>query len=143
MHSRNQRTTASVVAPLAGTVVPLDQVPDPVFSGAVVGPGLAIRPTEPAGPADEDRRVVVVAPCDGWLATVYPHAAMIRLDPDRVVLVHVGLGTGQLAGAGFDLAARQGERVRAGQPLLAWSPALVRAGGRSTLCPVVALQGAR
>lgn len=133
-----------VVAPMAGTVVDLADVPDPVFSGAVVGPGLAILPDEPqagglAGmPAHQ--RVVVVAPCPGRVSGVYPHALMVQADQDRSVLVHLGLDTAQLEGEGFHVAAHDGDRVERGQPVLAWSPAEVRGGGRSTLCPVVALQ---
>ncbi len=147
MRAKQDRSTLQVVAPLAGTVVALADVPDPVFSGAVVGPGLAILPDEPypdgtAGmpglPAAA--RVVVVAPCPGRVSGVYPHALMVQADHDRSVLVHLGLDTAQLEGEGFDVAAADGDRVERGQPVLAWSPAEVRGGGRSTLCPLVALQ---
>ncbi len=144
MRAKQDRSTLQVVAPLAGTVVDLADVPDPVFAGAVVGPGLAILPDEPA-PGDlvglpTGGRVVVVAPCPGRVSGVYPHALMVQADHDRSVLVHLGLETGQLEGAGFDVATSDGDRVERGQPVLAWSPAEVRGGGRSTLCPLVALQ---
>lgn len=144
MRDRLDRSTLQVVAPMAGTVVDLADVPDPVYSGAVVGPGLAILPDEPTVPAGSGltapTRVVVVAPCPGRLAGVYPHALMVQADHDRSVLVHLGLDTSQLEGEGFDVAASDGDRVERGQPVLAWSPADVRGGGRSTLCPLVALQ---
>ncbi|WP_199423917.1 PTS sugar transporter subunit IIA [Actinotalea solisilvae] len=147
MRDRLDRSTLQVVAPMAGTVVDLADVPDPVYSGAVVGPGLAILPDEPAAPAAPAgsglpvvARVVVVAPCPGRVSGVYPHALMIQADHDRSVLVHLGLDTSQLEGQGFDVATADGDRVERGQPVLAWSPADVRGGGRSTLCPLVALQ---
>lgn len=124
------------MAPLAGTVVPLDQVPDPVFAGAVIGPGLAILPDE----AEAEMRVVVVSPSDGRLLSVYPHAVVVGVDSERAVLVHLGVDTEDLAPACFDVAVAEGDSVDAGQPLLAWSPECVRAAGRSTLCPIVALQ---
>ena len=135
-------TTTQVVAPLSGTVVALSDVPDPVFADAVIGPGLAILPDEPAGSGEpgEAVRVVVVAPCGGRMVSVYPHAVVVALDADRSVLVHLGVDTEDLATACFDVAVEEGELVVAGQPLLAWSPECVRARGRSTLCPVVALQ---
>lgn len=142
MHGRQARTTVQVVAPMAGTVVALEDVPDPVFSGRVVGPGLALVPTEPQA-GDGTTRVVVVSPCSGRVVSVYPHAVMVESEPDRSVLVHLGLDTGQLEGRGFDVVAAEGERVVAGQPLLAWSPEQVRSGGRSTLTPLVALQAQR
>ena len=126
------------MAPLAGTVVPLEEVPDPVFSGAVIGPGLAILPDEP----DEElgTRVVVVSPCAGRLLSVYPHAVVVGVDTERAVLVHLGVDTEDLASACFDVVVTEGDTVAAGQPLLAWSPGCVREAGRSTLCPIVALQ---
>lgn len=140
MRGQQDRVTVQVVAPMAGTVVDLRDVPDPVFSASVVGPGLALLPdaTDPvAGPGG---RVVVVAPCAGRLAAVYPHALMVRVDT-RSVLVHLGLGTASLNGAGFDLAVVEDERVTVLQPLMAWSPADVGVRGLSTLSPVVAVQG--
>lgn len=137
MKSRQVRATMEVVAPLAGTVVPLSEVPDPVFSQAVIGPGIAVLPDEPS---DGQLRVVVVAPCAGELMSVYPHAVVIAADAERAVLVHLGVDTEDLATACFDVAVSQGEPVLAGQPLLAWSPQCVREIGRSTLCPVVTLQ---
>lgn len=139
MRSRQARLTTDVVAPLAGTVVALGDVPDPVFADAVVGPGIAIEPDSP-----EEHlgvvRVVVVAPCAGRMLSVYPHAVVIELDAERAVLVHLGVDTEDLASACFDVAVEEGQEVSAGQPLLAWSPECVRAAGRSAVCPVVALQ---
>ena len=140
MTARARRSTVEVTAPLGGTIVALEDVPDPVFSGSVVGRGLAILPTEPDTVGPDAGRVVVVAPCAGRLRGVYPHALMIQVDSNRAVLVHLGLDTAQLDGDGFEPAAREGDWVVGGQPLLAWSPAMVRAGGRSTLCPLVAIQ---
>ncbi len=137
MRDRDVRATTQVVAPLAGTVVALGEVPDPVFADAVVGPGLAIEPDEP-GP--DAVRVVVVAPCRGRTVSVYPHAVVIAADAERAVLVHLGVDTEDLAGACYDVAVEEGQEVAAGQPLLAWSPDCVRREGRSALCPVVALQ---
>ena len=130
--------TTEVVAPLAGTVVAMADVPDPVFADEMIGPGLAILPDEPS--ADEAVRIVVVAPCAGRMASVYPHAVVIAVDADRSVLVHLGVDTEDLASACFDVAVEEGEEVVEGQPLLGWSPECVRIRERSVLCPVVALQ---
>lgn len=140
MRGRQDRVTVQVVAPMAATVVDLRDVPDPVFSAGVVGPGLALLPDEADALAAPGGRVVVVSPCAGRLAAVYPHALMVRVDT-RSVLVHLGLGTAALDGDGFDLAVEEDERVAVLQPLLAWSPAHVAARGLSTLTPIVAVQG--
>lgn len=129
------------MAPLAGIVVSLDEVPDPVFSEAVIGPGLAILPDEQDElGGTQPVRVVVVSPCAGRLLSVYPHAVVVAVDTERAVLVHLGVDTEDLASACFDVVVTEGDTVEAGQPLLAWSPGCVRAEGRSTLCPIVALQ---
>ncbi|GMA23466.1 PTS glucose transporter subunit IIA [Luteimicrobium album] len=121
-----------VAAPLGGTVVELAQVDDPVFSAALVGPGIAIDP----GTAAES---TAVAPVAGTIAKLHPHAFVVKTDDGVGILVHLGIDTVQLQGAGFTLHAAEGDRVEAGQALVTWSPGDVVAGGRSAVCPVVAL----
>lgn len=123
-----------VLAPVAGTVVAMADVPDPVFAGAIVGPGIAIEP-------DGEGEVHVVAPVDGTVAKLHPHAFVLVTEQGRGVLVHLGLDTVQLEGEGFTLHAQEKDTVSAGQRLVSWNPAEVRAGGRSPVSPVVALEG--
>ena len=70
---------------------------------------------------------------------LHPHAYVIVGDDGKGVLVHLGIDTVQLKGKGFELLAAEGDRVCAGQPVVAWDPAAIEAGGRSPVCPVVAL----
>ncbi|SPL95354.1 PTS system, N-acetylglucosamine-specific IIA component [[Actinomadura] parvosata subsp. kistnae] len=70
---------------------------------------------------------------------LHPHAYVIVGDDGKGVLVHLGIDTVQLKGAGFQLLAAEGDRVSAGQPVVAWDPSAIEAGGRSPVCPVVAL----
>ncbi|MEN3359567.1 MAG: sugar system component [Mycobacteriales bacterium] len=128
------RAVLDVLAPVTGRVLPLAEVPDPVFSAAMVGPGLAVAPALAPGAA--------VAPVTGRIVTLHPHAFVIEADPGRGVLVHLGLDTVQLKGAGFTLLAAAGDVVTAGQPVVEWDPAGVIAGGRSAACPVIALDSA-
>ncbi|HEV3462603.1 MAG TPA: PTS glucose transporter subunit IIA [Actinomycetota bacterium] len=120
-----------VLAPLPGRVLPLSEVPDPVFAGAMVGPGAAVDP--PRGP------VQAVAPVDGRIAKLHPHAFVVVTSSGRGVLVHLGIDTVQLEGEGFRLLAAEGEEVSAGTPLVEWDTAAVEAGGRSPVSPVIAL----
>ncbi|MFC4586449.1 PTS sugar transporter subunit IIA [Sphaerisporangium corydalis] len=122
----------TVLAPVAGSVVGLAAVPDPVFSEGLVGPGTAIDPVREPG--------TVLAPIDGTILKLHPHAYVIVGGDGRGVLVHLGIDTVELRGEGFRLLAGEGERVRAGQPVVAWNPAAIEAGGRSPICPVVALE---
>ncbi|HEY3437209.1 MAG TPA: PTS glucose transporter subunit IIA [Actinotalea sp.] len=123
----------TVLAPLAGTVLAMSDVPDPVFAGAILGPGLGIDPDRFTGTS-------VVSPVAGTIAKLHPHAFVVQLDAERAVLVHLGLDTVQLGGEGFALHAAEGDVVAAGDLVVSWDPAAVEAGGRSPVCPVVAIQ---
>jgi sugar PTS system EIIA component len=119
-----------VTAPVAGRVRPLSDVPDPVFAGAMVGPGLAVDPVLAPG--------LAVSPVDGRVSTLHPHAYVV-VAGGRGVLVHLGIDTVRLDGAGFELLVEAGATVVRGQPVVRWDPAAVQAGGLSPICPVVAL----
>jgi len=124
--------TTQVLSPLAGRVVALQQVPDPVFAEAVVGPGLAIDP---------DRRASdVVSPVTGLLVKLHPHAFVVVSDGGSGVLVHLGIDTVELKGEGFTLHAEEGSQVTAGQSIVSWNPTEIESGGRSPICPIVALE---
>lgn len=120
-----------VLSPVPGTAVPLDSVPDPVFAQGLVGPGVAVEPDDGDGAA--------CAPIAGTVATVRPHAFVIEADDGRAVLVHLGIDTVARQGAGFTPHVGPGARLRAGEAVIGWDPALVRAAGHSPVVPVVAL----
>jgi sugar PTS system EIIA component len=123
--------TLQVTAPLPGRALPLADVPDPMFAAAMVGPGMAIDPQP--GPVE------AVAPVDGVLVKLHPHAFVIEATSGVGVLVHLGIDTVQLKGEGFTLRATEGDDVRVGDPIVAWNGTEVTEGGRSPICPVVAL----
>lgn len=120
-----------VGSPVGGTVTALADVPDPVFSQAMVGPGIAVEPHDGHGDA--------VSPIDGTLTTVHAHAFVVAGDDGAAVLVHLGIDTVKQQGEGFTLYVVKGERVRAGQPVVGWDPAAVRAAGYAPIVPVIAL----
>ena len=124
-----------VGSPVPGTALAMSEVPDPVFAESIVGPGVAVDP-----PRDGD--VDVVAPFEGTLVKLHPHAFVVQHASGRAVLVHLGLDTVQLKGEGFTLHAAEGERVTAGQVLVTWRPGDIAEGGRSPVSPVVALDTA-
>jgi len=126
-------TTLRLLSPLAGVVLPVTDVPDPVFAEGMVGPGIALEPVR-------NQTQVVVAPADGVIGALHPHAFALELSEGRTVLVHLGIDTVGLAGRGFTLHVEGGQTVRAGDRLITWSPLDVHAAGLATICPVVALQ---
>ena len=120
-----------VGAPLAGIAIALGDVPDPVFAEAMVGPGAAVDPQR--GP------LVAVSPIAGTLVKLKPHAFVVAGQGGRGVLVHLGIDTVNLDGAGFELLAAEGAVLAAGEPVVRWNPAEIEAGGLSPVCPVIAL----
>ena len=122
-----------VLTPLAGRVVLLSEVPDPAFAQGLLGQGVAVDPVVQG-------TVTAVAPIDGTVHTLRSHAFVIVDDRGRGVLVHLGINTVELRGAGFVPLRDKGDRVRAGDPVTRWNPALLQ--GRSPLCPVIALEAA-
>ena len=124
----------SVSAPVAGTVVALADVPDPVFAQQIVGSGIAIDP--------ERTESTVVAPADGRLLKLHPHAFVLLTAEGKGLLVHLGIDTVQLEGAGFELLVAEGDDVTAGTPIVRWNPGEIEAGGRSPVVPVVVMDSA-
>ncbi|MGK4584556.1 PTS sugar transporter subunit IIA [Kitasatospora sp. HPMI-4] len=122
----------TVTSPLAGRAVGLANVPDPVFAGAMVGPGTAVDPVrEPTA---------AVAPVDGLVVSMHPHAFVVMDADGHGVLVHLGIDTVQLNGEGFELLVSKGDQVKRGQPVIKWDPAAVEAAGKSPISPIVALE---
>lgn len=126
----------AVMSPVTGVVVTLDDVPDPVFSGRIVGPGVAVNPDRTT-----DGSASALAPVSGTMSKIHPHAYVITTSEGRSVLVHLGLDTVTLGGQGFIMLATEGETVSAGRPLITWSPARIEAGGLNPIVPVIALEG--
>ncbi len=124
-------TTTTVLAPVGGRALPLQDVPDPVFSAGMVGLGAAIDPPRTV--------VEAVAPVSGKLLKLMPHAYVV-MTPDNVgVLVHLGLDTVQLQGEGFTAHASQGDEVTAGQVIVTYDVLAVAAKGLNPVVPVVVM----
>jgi PTS system glucose-specific IIA component len=121
-----------VLAPIAGTVVPLAEVPDPVFAGQMVGSGAAVEP--PAGQMFD-----VVSPVEGKVIKLLPHAFVVVEPAGRGVLTHVGIDTVKLKGEGFELLIAQGDTVAAGAAVMRVDPTAALAAGYSMVSPVVVL----
>ncbi|MFD1150980.1 PTS sugar transporter subunit IIA [Saccharothrix hoggarensis] len=126
--------TLRVASPVSGRVVPLTEVPDPVFAQAMVGPGVAVEPDRVSAE--------VVSPVDGTVVTLHPHAFVVATEDGAAVLVHLGIDTVKRKGEGFTLHVVKGETVRAGQPVVTWDPSEVEAAGFAPICPVIALDAA-
>ncbi len=122
-----------LVAPFAGEVVTIGQVPDPVFAQRMLGDGFAVIP------AADQTSVEVGAPVDGELTQVFGtrHAFAIKAASGLEVLVHIGLDTVELGGEGFEALVEAGANVSAGQPIIRVDLAALRSAGRNPITPVV------
>lgn len=120
-----------VFAPVEGRAMALSAVPDPVFSGGMVGYGAAVDPPHEV--------IYAVAPVGGKILKLLPHAYVI-MTPDNVgILVHLGLDTVTLNGAGFTAQVAQGDTVEAGQPVIIYDVPAIVAAGLSPVVPVVVM----
>jgi phosphotransferase system HPr (HPr) family protein len=121
-------TVIELAAPLAGWALPLSEVPDPVFSAGLAGDGVAI---DPVGE-------VLYAPCDGVVALMAGgrHALTVKAAAGDLLL-HVGIDTVKLKGAGFRLLVADGASVQTGQPLLEFDLDTVTRRATSAVTPVL------
>ena len=120
-----------VLAPCPGRVFPITEVSDPVFAAEMVGPGVAIEPTP--------EQTVVVAPVAGTILKLHPHAFAMATPDGLGILVHLGINTVRLDGAGFELLATEGGTVAAGDPMVSWNPAEISGDEITATVMVVAL----
>jgi sugar PTS system EIIA component len=123
-----------VLAPLPGRVVALSDVPDPVFAGLIVGAGLAVEPEDGA------TEVLVISPVSGRVMKVHPHAFVVLDESGAGVLVHLGIDTVRMDGAGFAVHVADGDEVERGARMITFDPTAVRRAGYSAVCPVVVMQ---
>lgn len=120
---------ATLVSPITGEVVALDQVPDEAFASKAVGDGVAVRPTDK----------FVVSPARGTIVKIFNtnHAFCLETDEGAEVVVHMGIDTVSLNGQGFKRLVEEGAEVKAGQPILEMDLDYLNANARSMISPVV------
>ncbi|MFC5631867.1 MULTISPECIES: beta-glucoside-specific PTS transporter subunit IIABC [Streptococcus] len=119
----------TVVTPISGRVIPLNQVSGPVFASEALGKGFAIEP-------DSE---LVTAPFDGTVMTVFPtkHAIGLVSDSGVELLIHIGLNTVELNGQFFETYVSEGEHVSQGQKLISFELDNITEAGYGTQIPVV------
>lgn len=122
-------TAKKLYAPIQGTIVPRNEIPDDTFATGVLGDGVGIDPEEG----------VVVAPFDGEISSVTDtkHAIGITGPADMEVLIHVGVDTVNMKGDGFELLVEEGQKVKAGQKLMTFDIAKIKAAGYSPVAAVL------
>ncbi|WP_040159446.1 glucose PTS transporter subunit IIA [Nigerium massiliense] len=128
-------TVTEIGAPLDGKVIPLEEIPDPVFAKGTVGPGVGIVPSGN----------VVHAPAPGKILVAQEtgHAFGLTLDSGIELLIHVGIDTVTMEGRGFDVHVKRGDTVEAGTPLVTFDPKAIEDAGFSLVTPVLVTNAKR
>lgn len=125
----NAKTAESLVSPITGDVVALEQVPDEAFASKAVGDGIAVKPTSN----------IVVAPAAGTVVKIFNtnHAFCLETNNGAEIVVHMGIDTVALEGKGFKRLVEEGTDVKAGEPILEMDLDFLNANARSMISPVV------
>ena len=125
----NAKTVESLVSPITGDVVALEQVPDEAFASKAVGDGIAVKPTSN----------IVVAPAAGTVVKIFNtnHAFCLETNNGAEIVDHMGIDTVALEGKGFKRLVEEGTDVKAGEPILEMDLDFLNANARSMISPVV------
>ncbi|MYL62584.1 PTS N-acetyl glucosamine transporter subunit IIABC [Bacillus hwajinpoensis] len=117
------------IMPVKGKIIPLNEVPDEVFSAGMMGDGFAILP--------EDGHFV--SPVDGEVISVFPtkHAVGIKSESGVEILIHVGIDTVNLKGEGFTTHVKEGDTIKRGDNLMTVDLSSVRRAVPSLATPVI------
>ncbi|GGB55215.1 PTS glucose transporter subunit IIA [Virgibacillus dakarensis] len=122
-------STQQIYAPMNGTIVPLEEVPDPVFSQKMMGEGVAMIPSEGK----------VLSPVDGKVVQVpdSKHAVGIEANDGTELLIHIGLETVALKGEGFTPKVNVGDPVSVGDLLMEFDLDYIRNHAKDVITPIV------
>lgn len=118
-----------IVSIADGNVIPLSEVPDPTFTGEILGKGAAVQ-------LESDE---IYSPVNGTIASVFPtkHAIGLLSDDGVEVLIHVGIDAVQLEGKHYDVKVETGQKVKKGDLLLVCDRAAIEKEGYKTVTPMI------
>ncbi len=124
-----KRKPREIKAPIDGMLIPIEEIDDEVFSAKMAGDGLAIIPIGDT----------FAAPIDGVITKIFStnHAFIIKNKQDLEVLVHIGLETVALKGEGFERLAQEGEKVKAGDPIIKVDLDYIKANAKDIVTPIL------
>lgn len=118
-----------ILAPMSGSVIALDQVPDSTFASGLLGKGVAIIPAVGK----------VIAPFTGEVASLFQtkHAIGLQSDSGIELLIHVGIDTVKLDGVPFTAHVKEGDRVQAGDLLIEFDRQAILDAGYDLATPII------
>lgn len=121
-----------ICSPAEGELIPMNEIPDPVFSGGIMGECIGVIPSNGK----------IYAPMSGTVETIAAtgHAVSIRGSSGEEILIHAGLDTVKMNGEGFRVHVRESEAVTQGQMIMEMDPDLIRARGFSPIVIIVRIE---
>lgn len=128
-NKKSKTLVEELYSPLVGEVIPLSEVPDPVFAQKMMGDGVAIIPKEGK----------LVSPVSGEIIQVFPtkHAIGIKSNNGLEILIHVGLETVELKGEGFEVLVKTGQKVNVGDELLQFDIIFLERNNKEIVTPIL------
>jgi glucose-specific phosphotransferase system IIA component len=120
-------------SPLSGKLIPLNEVPDATFAQGLIGPGLAVNPTEN----------FIASPFDGKVVNLFHtnHAIGLESIDGIELLIHIGIDTVKMKGNGFKAFVKQGDTIKKGQKLIEFDLDLIKKEAKSTITPIIVTNG--
>lgn len=129
LFNKKANNDLTLYAPIDGEMIPIEEVPDPVFSEKMAGDGVAFKPANGK----------ILAPVRGEIIQVFPtkHAIGIRTDNGVEILLHIGIDTVELGGEGLHMHVKTGDFVEMGDKLMNFDTGLIQEKATSTITPLV------
>ena len=127
-----EKTEANIVyAPVSGSIVTMENIPDPTFCAGVLGWTMGINPSDG----------IVYAPFNGKIeqAADTGHAVGLVSEDGLEILIHVGVDTVEMGGVGFDMKVKEGDEVKAGQMLMTFDRKAIADAGHPDIAVVIVL----
>lgn len=126
---KSKNKIVKIYSPLAGEVIDITEVPDPVFAEKMVGDGFAVIP----------KNGKVVAPLKGKIKEIFStkHAIAIESSEGLEILIHIGLETVELEGEGFELKVSSGAFIEVGEELLNFDIDFLEKNNKEIISPIV------
>ena len=120
-------SAGTILQPIRGKVIPLEEIPDDTFASGILGMGVGICPEDDTA----------IAPFDGTVINITDTRHGIALESGGMeVLIHIGIDTVKMKGEGFTCLVQEGDTVKAGQPLIRFSREKIHAAGFSDITAV-------
>lgn len=115
--------------PVEGKIIPIEEIPDDVFAGKMMGDGFGIVPE------NND----IYSPVDGEVIKVFKtkHALLIKTKTGLELILHIGIGTVELKGEGFTIHVEENQNIEVGTHLATVDFDFIRDSGMSTVTPVI------